>query len=290
MEIEEEEERQPVLTVGYQDNVGPGTRRDSDALAYNVLPGSSRGCTVKRNQVQPAIRKGLKGDILKMIRSSNLTKPRKLKIYKAVARILKSARQLRRRRSSVRQRIGKIEHLVQTGFHQVLESLPTPLHAMLLAQMRNADKQKSARRFTEEEKILALSIYKQSSKAYRYLAKLFLLPSIETLRKLIPQIPLKAGICDNVFEELKQQCELFTDPKSRYACLIFDEISLAPSLQYNTTIDVIDGFVDSGFSRNLDIADHATVWMLKGIHGVRPWKQPVAYSFCKGSSSVENLV
>ncbi|XP_054002667.1 uncharacterized protein LOC128889237 [Hylaeus anthracinus] len=100
MEIEEEEERQPVLTVGYQDNVGPGTRRDFDALAYNVLPGSSRGCTDKRNQVQPAIRIGLKGDILKMIRSSNLTKPRKLKIYKAVARILKSARQLRRRRSS----------------------------------------------------------------------------------------------------------------------------------------------------------------------------------------------
>ncbi|XP_053983476.1 uncharacterized protein LOC128878882 isoform X2 [Hylaeus volcanicus] len=60
MEIEEEEKHQPVLTIGYQDNVGPmydvgpkdnvgpkdyvgpGTSRDFDALAYNVLPGSSR--------------------------------------------------------------------------------------------------------------------------------------------------------------------------------------------------------------------------------------------------------
>ncbi|XP_054015860.1 uncharacterized protein LOC128896513 [Hylaeus anthracinus] len=56
----------------------------------------------------------------------------------------------------VRQRIEKIEHLVQTGVCQVLESLPIPLHAMLSAQMRNEGKAKSARRFSDKEKLLAM--------------------------------------------------------------------------------------------------------------------------------------
>ncbi|XP_053970509.1 uncharacterized protein LOC128872136 isoform X2 [Hylaeus volcanicus] len=72
MEIEEEEEHQPVLTVGCQDNVGlqdsvglkgfidPDTSRDS--CTYNVLPGSSRDCAVKRGRLQAVSRRCSKGN------------------------------------------------------------------------------------------------------------------------------------------------------------------------------------------------------------------------------------
>ncbi|XP_046141602.1 uncharacterized protein LOC123987764 [Osmia bicornis bicornis] len=225
-----------------------------------------------------------------MLRDNIVEKPLQQRVYSAVAAVLKTARQCKRRQMATKDRIKKIERLVQVGVCQVLENLPTPLHAMISAQMRNEGRPIYGRRFTEEEKVLALSIYKQSPKAFRYLSKLFLLPSIETLRKLLSHIPLRAGICDNVFRELEERSESFQDEKSRYAILLFDEIKLSPSLVYNPSMDIVEGFVDSGFSRSLDIADHAMVWMLKGIHGVRPWKQPVAYTFCRGTSSAESIV
>lgn len=36
-------------------------------------------------------------------------------------------------------------------------------------------------------------------------------------------------------------------------------------LQYNSTIDAIDGFVDSGDCKSQLLADHALVFMIRGI-------------------------
>ena len=50
----------------------------------------------------------------------------------------------------------------------------------------------------------------------------------------------------------------------------------------------IDGFVDTGYERKPQIANHATVWMLKGVH--ENWEQPILYSFCNGTAKWEDLV
>nr|XP_034192171.1 uncharacterized protein LOC117609669 [Osmia lignaria] len=165
-----------------------------------------------------------------MLKDNTVEKPLQQRVYSAVAAVLKAARQYKRRQMATKDRIKKVH---QVGVCQVLENLPTSLHAMISAQMRNEGKPIYGRCFTEEEKVLALSIYKQSPKAFRYLSKLFLLPSIETLRKLLSHIPLRAGICDNVFRELEKRSESFPNEKSRYAILLFDEIKLSPSLQSN---------------------------------------------------------
>ncbi|XP_046145943.1 uncharacterized protein LOC123989265 [Osmia bicornis bicornis] len=300
MEIpEEEEECKPDCTGGVDDKSGivghveytavPGPSReiqcnDLDRLSLKEeKPLHNADCAVPgREHQRSQAQKGQKGNILKMLRDNIVEKPLQQRVYSAVAAVLKTARQCKRRQMATKDRIKKIERLVQVGVCQVLENLPTPLHAMISAQMRNEGRPIYGRRFTEEEK--------QSPKAFRYLSKLFLLPSIETLRKLLSHIPLRAGICDNVFRELEEPSESFPNQKSRYAILLFDEIKLSPSLVYNPSMDIVEGFVDSGFSRSLDIADHAMVWMLKGIHGVRPWKQPVAYTFCRGTSSAESIV
>ncbi|KAK2577557.1 hypothetical protein KPH14_012902, partial [Odynerus spinipes] len=43
-------------------------------------------------------------------------------------------------------------------------------------------------------------------------------------------------------------------------------MKLEPSLVFNSSTDSVEGFVDDGFKKNSEIADHVMVWMLKGIY------------------------
>ena len=59
---------------------------------------------------------------------------------------------------------------------------------------------------------------------------------------------------------------------------------------YNSAADIIEGFVDDGYDREMEIADHVIVWIIKGIYDNQPWKQPIAFSFCKGSTPCTTLI
>lgn len=50
------------------------------------------------------------------------------------------------------------------------------------------------RRYTLDDKILALSLYKTSPKGYRFLSSIFALPSKATLNIILNRIPFKPGI------------------------------------------------------------------------------------------------
>lgn len=63
----------------------------------------------------------------------------------------------------------------------------------------------------------------------------------------------------------------------RYRVLIFDETVLEPGLSYNQKEDHIEGFHDTGAERKIAFADHAMVFMARGIR--RKWKQPIAFYF-----------
>lgn len=66
-------------------------------------------------------------------------------------------------------------------------------------------------------------------------------------------------------------------------------MKFSTSLTYNLAADLVEGFTDDGYKRTNKIADHVLVWMLKGIYGTKPWKQPVVFSFCKGTTPWENI-
>lgn len=68
---------------------------------------------------------------------------------------------------------------------------------------------------------------------------------------------------------------------------MFDEVCLSSGLHYNKATDQIDGFVDSASNRNQEYADHALVFMIRGIK--KKFKQPVAYTFCQGATKHEKL-
>lgn len=76
---------------------------------------------------------------------------------------------------------------------------------ILTMQLKLCTKQKKGRRFSLEEKMIALSIMKQSPKCYRFLHRIFILPSRTTLNKLVSKLNIQPGICPQVFELLKKE-------------------------------------------------------------------------------------
>jgi hypothetical protein len=63
---------------------------------------------------------------------------------------------------------------------------------------------------------------------------------------------------------------------------------LSSGLQYTPGVDEIGGIVGSGSFKNQELADHALVFMIRGIK--KKFKQPVAYSFCQGATNQHQLM
>ncbi|KAK9719472.1 Transposase protein [Popillia japonica] len=80
-------------------------------------------------------------------------------------------------------------------------------------------------------------------------------------------------------QELKRTVVNMMD-KDKYCVLLFDEMSLDASLSYDSKVDQIVGWEDYGDGhKNIAFADHAIVFMLRGIK--RKWKQPIAFALLK---------
>lgn len=150
-------------------------------------------------------------------------------------------------------------------------------------QFREIYKKKMGHRFSKNEKIMALSLYKQGPKAYRWLRRIFVLPSPLTLSRLLSRAAIKAGINENIFENLKKRVKKMKEDE-KLCNLLFDEIAIAPHFDYDKKRDVVLGSDKSGKK----IANHALVFMIRGI--IKNYKQPIAYSFCAGSTDKMDLV
>lgn len=152
-------------------------------------------------------------------------------------------------------------------------------------QLRETSKEKHGRRFTRDEKVLSLSLYKRSPQCYRLLSKLFTLPSRKTLSNLLSNLPINTGINPILMKVLKSNVEKLS-PSQKYCSLLFDEMSISAELHYNEHLDRIEGFEDYGYERTQKFADHALVFMVRGI--TKKYKQPIAY-FNQGSTNSHRL-
>ncbi|KAK9686620.1 Transposase protein [Popillia japonica] len=65
-------------------------------------------------------------------------------------------------------------------------------------------------------------------------------------------------------------------------------MALNPHIEYSTTLDIVEGFADDGNVRKHEIATHVMVFMIRGVFSA--WRQPVAYSFCKSTTSAEDII
>jgi hypothetical protein len=128
---------------------------------------------------------------------------------------------------------------------QILHGVNDITRNFVMSQLRHQKLKPRGRRFSIEDKILALSIYKQSGKCYKFLSQIFSLPSRKVLSAFLNKLPLNAGINDAVFAHIKTRVNKMKNLE-KYCVLMFDEIALEPGLQHNQKYDSVDGLVDMG--------------------------------------------
>lgn len=171
-------------------------------------------------------------------------------------------------------------------FLKYIDKLPEPINLFTKMQLKNASKPRG-RRFSLNEKIMSLTILKQSPKAYNYLRQMFVLPSKRSLQTLLSLFSVKPGLNLHILKDLQSAVRLMPDEK-RIVNLMFDEISLCPGVTYDPDIDAVIGFEDMGSnSRNKTLADHALVFMIKSVKS--KCKQPICFTFCKSSTKAIHL-
>jgi hypothetical protein len=166
-------------------------------------------------------------------------------------------------------------------------SLSVEAARLLAATVRNSRQKPKGRRWTFEDKVLALALMKRSPKSYILLQTLFPLPSRRTLQSLLNTVHFKTGINAHVFGALIHSVQKMSG-KDRYCTVMFDEMSIRENVRFNQKSDCIEGFEDFGsLGRTFKIANHALVFMVRGLR--QKWKQPVAYYFSRGGTKAEMI-
>lgn len=166
-------------------------------------------------------------------------------------------------------------------FCNLLHTVNESTYTFIMQQIRTQQQKPRARRFSLNEKILCLSLLKASGRGYRLLSMIFSLPSRRTLTNLLNQIPYQPGINKNIFGSIRQAVQNLKSKNDKLCVVVFDELAIKPLLTYNRRLNIIEGLEDYGNGkRKPHIADHANVFMIKGIN--RQWKQAVSFTFSNG--------
>lgn len=113
-----------------------------------------------------------------------------------------------------------------------------------------------------------------------------ILPSVNVLKAVLRKLYLQPGIMPFLINHIKDKVPKMTRDE-RHCLVMWDEMSLKAHLHYDASKDEITGFEDWGNVRTSHIADHALVFMIKGIFG--NCKLPLTYNFCKSSTKNEQL-
>ena len=159
-----------------------------------------------------------------------------------------------------------------------MEKLSTLQRDFVGMILRNAKKPKNTRRYSPDERLLCLSIYKRSAATYKYLSTFLPIPAPRRVRQVLTKIRLDCVVTKTMKDCLKETANRITDERDKACVLMWDEVSLKLHLQYCSQKDKVIGVEDWGNNRSSNYADHALVFMLRGIKS--GWKIPLTYNFC----------
>ncbi|KAG8230451.1 hypothetical protein J437_LFUL009939 [Ladona fulva] len=162
-----------------------------------------------------------------------------------------------------------------------LKSMMSETAAEFLAsQMRCFKVKAKGRRWTHKEKVIALSIYKQSPKCYRFLRSMVVLPCSRALKTILSTLPFTTDIDNQAFSIISHHLNQ-AEACYRMCLLMFDDMSLKPHLDYRSKSDFIVGF-------EIMAIWYAIVFMVHGL--LQKWKQPIAVYFSSSPTNSEILV
>ncbi|XP_050053968.1 uncharacterized protein LOC126549288 isoform X2 [Aphis gossypii] len=211
-------------------------------------------------------------------RANKLT-PKCKSLYANAKRLQKQLQREHKKCSTFKQRLEAASNHMNC---QTSQQMTTAAKIFTRLQLRESKMKPKGRRFTLNEKLMSLSLYKQSPKSYRLLAKMFVLPCRKTLTNMLTSVPINTGIDPTLIKVLKENVKSLK-PQHRFCSILFDEVSLSASLHYNSNEGIIYGFEENNSGRTQQFADHSLVFMVRGI--VKNFKQPICYTFCKSTTN-----
>lgn len=233
----------------------------------------------------PKAAKGILKDI-NISCTSELT-PKKRKLYLRCRKNLSEIIRLRRKMKARPRSLSKILTNDENVENLLQKNITGPFALLLQSQLKNTPRKLPGRRWTIDDKVMALSIYKRSTACYRLLKRLFCLPSEGTLKALLNRIPMRCGINPQIFKTVKNITDTRTTEEN-LCILTFDEMSIRKNLVYNSKQDLIYGYQDHGNQgRTMEPATHALLFMAIGIR--KKWKQPLAFYFSGDCVTADRL-
>ncbi|KAF9424311.1 hypothetical protein HW555_000450 [Spodoptera exigua] len=240
---------------------------------------------VRRRNIIPPV-ESILSTLLKFLSVGQRTETRIIKKCPGAneQQLHREIKKLQKDKDSFQQRLKKARKLsTNSAFQNALKKFKTFAAIFTAMQFREINKPKMGRRFTKEEKIMALSMYKRGPRAYRWLSKIFILPSSVTLSRLLSKAGLKPGFNEKIFNQLHEKLKGMKEHE-KLCTLIFDEMAITLHFNYNRIKDRITGFVNYEGESVRKIADHVLVFMIRGI--VTNYKQPIFYSFSAESTRI----
>jgi hypothetical protein len=226
---------------------------------------------------------------LGMTRLEQLT-PRKRVLVDKVKKSGKELARMHKISSKYRKDLKGITDVTKSDFVRLFEKRLSPSGMLMVQSILKQDlKKPRGRRWTAEEKLMALSLFKKGPKTYRFLRYFIPLPVKSTLVTVLRSIPLHPGLNEEVLAHLRSVVNNFQCEEEKYCALLFDEMSIKPHLSYDSSQDKILGYVDHGHQGQQGIlAKQALVFMVRGLR--TKWKQPLCFYFSHGATPATVLV
>ncbi|KYN21650.1 hypothetical protein ALC57_05973 [Trachymyrmex cornetzi] len=102
----------------------------------------------------------------------------------------------------------------------------------------------------------------------------------KTLNRKLEKSKFRSGILYKMYELLRIKVSQFNNSKDKDCVIILDEISIS-------SVVFLDTSTFTGNNRTGKIADHALVFMLRGLKS--DWRIPISYNFCSKQTNTAQL-
>ena len=165
-----------------------------------------------------------------------------------------------------------------TGLCEKVNSLPTVTQNFIYSQANASSACRFGKRWSQQDKLIALGLFYKSPSAYRFMQRTFELPNERTLRRYIAGFHVTTGFNNDFMVALQQRAESL-NAQEKMVVVTFDGMSLKSNLKYLEHDDRVTGFEDLGSfgGGSSNAAQNALQFMVRGIS--TKWKQPVGHFF-----------
>ncbi|KAI8427274.1 hypothetical protein MSG28_014867 [Choristoneura fumiferana] len=224
---------------------------------------------------------GLPADCLMYLNTKTLhVQTTKALLYNLIAPLRKQQEaELREVKRNIKAWETKMQHYVRspTGRKEFQENCDLYLDGNFSGLVKfhvTVNGKASGKRYSTDFKLLALNLYFSSPRSYKFVAKLFNLPSRTTTAR--SQIPIRTGINASYIEYFKAKVDQMS-AEEKVCAVCFDHMQLSKNLRYDVNNDFLYGLHDIDQAVGTEPAGYATLIMVKGLYS--EWQQPISFAY-----------